>query len=218
MNSRKLRILTVAAVAALAIAAALPAAAGDAWHLRVGGAYVVPDLEASWTDDEGYAYRSGSNSSTGIALGLEYRFTEAVGLELGYLTASPEVVISGETFGWAAIGSDDLRFGAVTAGINLHLTPRSPVDLYLGALVATVDYSDVSFSLPGGEWVDIAAADDFAYGASIGADVKLGGGWTVNAAVTYLDSEYEATVEQFGSTKRFDFTPLVYVVRLGYRF
>ena len=104
------------------------------------------------------------------------------------------------------------------AALNVHLTPDSRADLYVGPMVAYVVYS--SFELVTDPWFMrewFVTENDFGYGINLGLDVRVGGGWLLCAALKYLDTTLEASPPDEG-VGRSDIDPMIFSIGVGYRF
>jgi outer membrane protein W len=206
------------AIAWLAGAAA-PAAAENAWQLKLSG------VSAQSTAG------GGSNSSLGGGLALEYRATPRIGVELGALTTDFESETSIDFFEVSIVTESDLRITPLLARLNVHLTPGRRADLYLGPVAGYVLMSDLTqrFTVPGleleaiGVDFEIPTEDQFTWGAHVGLDVRLGRGNSfLTAGATYLDLPLEVQAigipEEAVETISTDFDPLVVHLGYSYRF
>lgn len=202
---------------------ALPVdAQDDSWQLRISGVWVDPDVSFSDVDSDGDGVDAGADSEIGFGLALERRFSSRLGLELGALYAAPDLTLDANLAGGPQFSvSDSVGFTAITAGLNIHLTPDKSVDLYVGPLLGYVFYGDVGFQIQvDGETfaADFTSDDDFALGAQIGADIPFGDGpWSLNLAARYLDTNLEVTDDE-GEKTDLGFDPLILSVGFGYRF
>lgn len=174
----------------------------------------------------------GSEGSGGFGLGLEYRMSPRLGVQLDILSSQLEDEMSFGFFDedFFTIQSS-LRMTPVLAGLNVHLTPGRRADLYVGPVLGLIRYDDIELAFSGdvleGEVVPVQRVrteDGFAWGARLGVDVPIGGrGAFFTASATYLKSEVEVEgfddpeVEDFGSSS-FDLDPLVTQLGFGYRF
>lgn len=198
------------------------AAQDDGWQLRIGGVWVDPDVNFSDVDSDGDRVEAGADSEIGFGLALERRFSPRLGIELGALYAEPDITLDADLAGGPQFSvSDGVSFTAITAGLNIHLTPDKSVDLYLGPLLAYVLYGDIGFraQVAGQPLVeDFSSDDDFALGAQIGADIPFGDGpWSLNVAAMYLDTQLAVTDDE-GEVTNLGFDPLILKVGFGYHF
>ena len=209
----------------LALALLAPTATAKAqdkgWQLRVGGVWVDPQVDFLDNGD-GNRIEAGSESGFGLSLGLERRFNPRVGVELGVLSAQPDVTLDANLAGGIQFdASDSVNVTAITAALNFHLTPDKKVDVYLGPLLAYATYSDLEYDIQaGGQTFSsrLTTDDDVAFGAQLGADVALGDGpWSLNLTARYLDIGLDVTDDE-GEETDLDFHPLILGVGFGYRF
>ncbi len=212
---------TLCLTSTLLAAPALGSAQDGNWQFRVSGVWVDPDID--FTDEsDGDRIRAGSDSAIGLGLAFERRVSSRLGIEFGALTVEPDVTLDADFAGGPNLtASDGVSFTAITAGLNIHLTPDKAVDLYIGPLIGYILYGDVGFRAQlGGETLaqNFSADDDFALGAQIGADVAFGDGpWSLNLAAKILDTSLEVTNDE-GDETSLGFDPLILSVGFGYRF
>jgi outer membrane protein W len=177
----------VVLVAALAVGAWSAASNGAAaqeerWHLRFSA---LGAQSTSGVD---------TDPVPGFGLGLEYRVTPRIGIELGGLTVEPEAEERINLFIADFTLESSYRITPVLARVNFHFTPEGPVDFYAGPVAGYVDVSDVTLRLrvrgPFGDdsdEVELGADDELAWGAAVGLDVPIGGGRSfVTLGATYL--------------------------------
>lgn len=172
------------------------------------------------------------DSASGFGLGLEYRASRRVGVELTALTSKIDSQTDFDFFGLIHLGVESsLQVTPVLAQLDFHLTPDHWVDLHLGPVAGWMRYGDletkVRAHVPGEDSVEIERVrtkDGFAWGAHIDIDVPIGqrgafftGGATyLNAAVKAAPGQGEAGDD--GSDTIFDLNPLVLKAGFGYRF
>lgn len=148
----------------------------------------LPTVEFSFTLGDG----------SGAGLALEYRATHRLGMEALAIRADLDgelrLSISNPQFQEQVVPTD-VEGDLYGLGLNVHLTPSRRFDVYVGPLVAYVDYGNFkgSFDIAVGPGdlmgsAEVRFDDDKAYGATLGADVPLGrsGAWAVSAAVRKL--------------------------------
>jgi outer membrane protein W len=196
-------------------------AADEGWQLRIAGAWINPDLSFSETDEYGDQVMVDSDSSIGFGIGLERRLTSRVGVELGLLSGSQDISLRVEAAtGEQASLSNGLSFRPIYLGLNLHLTPDKPVDLYLGPMIAYASYGDLNFVLTPDQRLDVSIDSDWAWGLNLGADIGLGDGpWSLGVAVKYLETELRATEEDDdGGNESLAYDPIIFSIGVGYRF
>ncbi len=102
-------VLTLAATAATA------GAQENGWHLRLGGVWLEPDAEIAEDDGAGNSVEVGAGDGIGLSLALERRFNRRLGLELGALSADPEIDFNASLAGGSQVAvSEDLGFDSIT--------------------------------------------------------------------------------------------------------
>jgi hypothetical protein len=157
----------------------------DRWRLRLSAAVAGPT--SGEADD----------SQVGPALGLEYRLSPRLGVELSACSVELDERVDVTVITILPLAIDaSYRMTPLLARLNFHLTPGGRVDLYAGPVAGYVLFSGEevryrSGSLPGPVTTATAGADAeerWTWGAGLGLDVALGrGGSLVTAGVTYLD-------------------------------
>lgn len=168
--------------------------------------------------------------SAGFGLGLEYRFSPQLGVELDVSTAEIEDDL--DFFAIQVVPFDietTVRVTPVTLQLDWHLTPGRAVDLHIGPVVGWVLAGDIHVTtrgaspFPGVSRERRTTDDTLAFGAHIDLDVPLGDrGLFLAFGATYLDADLETT-ELEAETGRtvessFEFDPLLMKLGLGYRF
>ncbi len=203
------------------------------WIFRLGASStsIAGDLE----DDSDAV---DTNSGEGLIGTAEVKVHPRLGIEMGFMgsdqigvRAGGALAPSNGTTRVLAL-ADDLRYRAETAGLNVHLTPDRPVDLYVGLAVAYFHYSnlnldvDLAFNfgndtvvLEGfGVGTRVVVDDDFALGAVLGLDVSFGdSGWMLSAAVRAFESSAEVSTAA-GFRSEVDIDPVVASVGVGFKF
>jgi outer membrane protein W len=203
----------------------LPAIAGaedDKWRLRIGAAWVDPDVDFTAVDSDGDRVAVSADGAIGLSLALERKFSRRLGVELGILFAEPDINIDAEFAEGSQVSVDgSVKFTAFTAGLNIHLIPNKAMDLYIGPLFVYTSYSDIHFAAQAGEHTvtaDISSNDNFVLGAQIGADIPFGDGpWSLNLAARVVNSSLGFIDDQF-IVSRLEFDPLLLSAGFGYRF
>jgi outer membrane protein W len=210
--------ITVAILTLLAGAASVGAAEPE-WQVKVGGVWVQPALSYSMVNSEGLSFSADSDDAIGLSVALEHRFSQRLGLELGALQASPDVILRVEAPGGeTAEASDGLAYTPITLGLNLYLTPGRPVEVYLTPVLAYVMYGDLTFSA-GDSIASIKVDNQWTWGLNLGANVRLGDGpWRFSGAVSYVRTALPATDLESGGTENIDFNPFAVTLGFGYRF
>jgi hypothetical protein len=158
----------------------------------------------------------------GVGVNAEYRLSRRLGVDLGVLAGSG-VDFVGHA-GW--IGDteyqiyDTLAFTALTAGLDIHLTPDSRADLYLCPLVGMMHYGGLVFEAGSGRVTTGVDFDtDLALGASLGLGVPLGNRqhWTFNTNLTYLESTLNGDSRGHLQIEE-DYDAMLFALGFGYRF
>jgi outer membrane protein W len=182
--------LFVVAIATIMMAG-VAAATEPGWQLKVKGIWADPNLDDREADEDIVATAS-ADGAFGLGLGVEYLATERFGIELGVMRATPDINVRLEAplYGTSISESDELTMTPLTLGLNVHLTPNAPVDVYIGPMLAYVMYDDIELEL-GDEREVIRFEDDFTWGVNLGADYPLGERWSLTAGVSYLDTVLE---------------------------
>lgn len=212
-----------ALVALLALGLAWPAAPAAAaaetapgWRLRFSVASI--DFDSNLSGGSGY----GIDVGAAVGINGEYRFNRRFGLDLGgFAGGGVDVAGHRSWIGWAETDVyDTMSVSGLTAGLDIHLTPDSRVDLYLCPMVAMLQFGGLVFVAgPHRLRTAVAFDEDLAVGASLGLDVPLGDrrNWSFNASLTHLDStlnggdhgdlrieeDYDATLFGLGFGYRF---------------
>lgn len=183
------RLPAALAVLVLAWPAAAMAAAPvePGWRIRVSLSTI--DFDSSLAGSSGYGIDIGG----AVGINGEYRFNRRLGLDLGaFAGGGVDVVGHRSWIGWAEYDIyDTMSVSGITAGLDIHLTPDSRVDLYVCPMVAVMQF--------GGLWFEtrdhhLGAAIDFdedlAVGAGLGLGVPFGehSRWSFNASLTHLES------------------------------
>lgn len=226
--------IVATALLCLLFAAAASATAPDqapeqGWRLRVNGFWI--DTSDSRASQSNSAYRSRVENSAAAGGGVagEYRFGPRLGIEVGILGGAETDYTAAFDAGAVAV-TNTMAFNAVCVGLNVHLTPGKKVDFYAGPLIAYVSYSDITVGstgflpgVPGSQGVvSVGFDDEIALGANIGVDVPISRRhWIFNAALKYLASSPDTTLEWAGLGTRRESTsidPLMLGVGFGYRF
>ena len=201
--------------------ATIPAQAADpGWTIRVFAAGFDPDLDVVVPAENPDEIRVTADSDQGFGASLEYQFTTLFGLELGYMQASPAIVLSAEDipgFGDIAL-SDSMSTATTTLDLNFHLTPTSQYfDLYLGAGLAYNSYGDLHYVDPEGDPLDLTTSNDLGYSVKAGLGISLGknSNWAAIGGLRYIWADLEATQEE---TATFDFDTFSFSVGIAYSF
>jgi opacity protein-like surface antigen len=201
---------------------AVPVTAEE-WQARFAANWTDTASSLRQVDNDGNALRFEGGNSLGITLGVERRMIDVLGLEFAIDYARPENRISVTSPGAGEISATArMDLWTVRAGLNLHLLPGRPVDLYLGPTVAWL-YAPGSSTFRaevGGHTsaVTIAADNSFGWGGTAGADFDLGGGWTLGVSYTYLKATMDFTDGTEGGERTLDLNPSTLRLGVGVRF
>ena len=215
------RSLIILGVLTLCGSFAFPAAAAEkGWHLRVFAAGFDPDLDVMVPAENPDMIRVTADSDLGWGASLEYQFSKLLGLELGYMQASPEIALSAEDVsGYGDILlKDSMSTRAITLDLYFHLTPKSQFfDFYLGAGIASMGYGDLRYAEPDGDTLDLSVSNDLGYSAKAGLDIALGkdSNWAAVGGLRYIWTDLEVTQE---NTATFDFNTFSFSVGIAYSF
>ncbi len=214
---------TAALALVVMTAAALPAAAAEEWHARAALTWTDTALSYRSLNDDASTTRVIGDDSAGFSLGLERRLSDRIGVELALDASRPEVRLTVEAPGVNPISAGArMDLWTLRAGLNLHLLDDGPIDLYLGPTVAWVyTPGSIVFRAEVGdqtESVRITADNGFGWGGTAGADVDLGGGWTLGASYTYLKSELDFADEEDPEKVTLDLDPSTIRFGIGVRF
>jgi len=210
-------LLTTLGVA-LATLPVTASAEEDPWRIRVSGLSMNPTGDTVVVPDTGERIPYDAGNGYGFGIDLEYRASRHFGIDFGILTATPVIDVLIDEVGVISASAQP-RITPIYAGLNVHLTPDSRFDLYIGPVLAYVIYS--SFDLVVDPWFlteGFVTRNDFGIGVNLGFDIRLGdGGWLLTAAFKYLDTTLEASPpdESIGRT---DIDPMIFSVGVGYRF
>ena len=195
-------------------------AAEKGWKIRVFAAGFDPDLDVMVPAENPEEIRVTADSDLGFGASLEYQFSGLLGLELGYMQASPVIKLSADDIpGYGDISmTDSMSTRAITLDLNFHLTPNSPsLDVFLGAGVASMSYGNLHYIEPDGDSLDLEVGNDLTYSAKAGLGIALGknSNWAAFGGLRYIWSDLEVTQE---NTATFDFDTFSFSVGIAYSF
>lgn len=217
MNTKIMRRPILGALAGLAVVLAAPATAAHAgdgpWRLRVTLVAMDSPSSSVAAGGPGGSVSVGAEVGGGLGADLEYRASRRLGIDLAVLSAAP-------SFGaHIDIGHGRVRLASgitvtpITAGLNVHLTPDSRADVYVGPLLAYITYSGAEISIVPGVTQSVGDNHDMGIGANLGVDVGLGSGsWSVSAVLRYIETAVNVPPGGVG------FDPVVFGIGFGYRF
>lgn len=195
---------------ALALVLLAPAVAGAAERNKIRLQAV--SVDPSGTLDEGGLVAS-ADRGTGVRLAWERLWRDRYGLELAGAVSShdTEAFLAG-----VDLAAGEVRITPFTAALNFHPWSGRRADLFFGAGLAWVLFSDVEFEIPGSPVEQVSAADELTWMAQAGLDVPLGESYGLSFAVQYLDAEAE--LESLAGSPSLPLEPLVVAAGLLIRF
>ena len=209
------------AIATLFLTLASPASAGDSgWRLRVFAAGFDPDLDVMAPAENPDEIRVRADSDLGFGASIEYQFNNLLGLEAGFMKASPAIELSAEDVpGYGDIVlTDSISTTGLILDLNFHLTPSSEYfDLYLGGGIARMNYGSLHYVEPDGDSLDLDVGNDTGYSAKAGLGISLGrnSNWAAFGGLRYIWSDIEVTQED---STTFDFDTLSFSVGIAVSF
>lgn len=219
------RTLIIIAVLACCGSFAVPVSAAEkGWQIRVYAAGFDPSLDVMVPAENPEEVRVTADSDLGFGASLEYRFNNLLGLEVGYMQASPTVELSADVPGMGHLSlTDSMSTRVITLDLDIHLTPRSQsFDCYLGGGVASVGYGNLHYVDPDGDPLDLETSSDVGYSVKAGLGIALGKNskWEAVGGLRYIWTDLEARQAQDpnGDSATFDFDTFSFSVGLGYRF
>jgi outer membrane protein W len=191
----------------------LPTEETKRWRLR---------LDFSWVNSSGSTVSTksdfGLDSGFGGGLRAEYLFTERLGVELGVLGTGSIDMASELTAGRFANEFSLGGYSAVSAGLNVHLTPNDPIDLYIGPQLALFNYSSID-SRAGSGFVggSLSVDDDIGIGAMLGLDIPFGdSSWIFHSSLRYFDTDINDSGGGSGFDRQYD--PTIFSLGVGLQF
>jgi len=214
-------ITTLAFLVALGIALPSIANADDSpWRARFGGLWAESDLRFSEVDSDGNGIGLSSDGGFGVGLSFEGRLWRRLGVEFGVMRGDSEITLEVTPPGEDGnTSSDALEFTPVTAGFNFHFTPGMKADVYLGAAVAYIPYSNLVFTFQTNESresLSYSTESDVGYMGQVGVDYGKEE-WMLNFALRYLGTTLRVSAEPSG-TADIAFNPWIFQLGFGYRF
>jgi outer membrane protein W len=205
-----MRINRVIFATGLALAAASPAtpATESSWTLRFHGA-ILESTAADKTSAGNY-FASSVDVGGGVGIGVEYRFSDRLGLEFSALTAGLEIGsrVSG---GPLMVQSFELSMMPFTLGVPFHFHAGGRADFFVAPTFSIVRYLDIEASIGvAGMSASVDLDSDAAPGADIGIDVpfKKEGKWAFSAGLRYMRTaaggiDVDPVIMRFGFAYRF---------------
>jgi outer membrane protein W len=213
------RMVPVALAVALATLPVTASADDGPWQIRLAVVSMNPGGSSVVVPGTGEEFSYDSGSGVGFALDLEYRVSRRLGIDFGVISASPSINATVGAQPLSVSASGDLRVTPVFAALDIHLISDRRVDVFIGPMLAYVRYN--SFDLVAGPGLreEFEGGSDFAVGGVLGLDVGLGGGgWSLNAAIRYLDTTLETSPNEGGDVGVTDIDPTIFSIGVGYRF
>ena len=203
---------------ALATLPGTASADDDPWIFRFAVVSMNPTGDNFDVPETGESFSYQSSSGVGIALDFEYRASRRLGIDFGVISASPGFTVAVDAEPTSVSAKTDIRVTPIYAALNIHLTPDSRFDLYIGPMVAYVTYDHFVLVADPDLREGFSAEEGFGFGAILGLDIGLGSGrWSLVTAIRYLDTTLEASPDDGGVGKT-DFNPTIFSVGFGYRF
>ena len=213
--------MSTGAVTLALILATLPVTASaedNRWQIRFAVVSMDPSGASVTVPENGESISYNSRSGTGLGMDLEYRASKRLGIDFGVFSASSEIEVEVGYQPFTVSASGDLKITPICAALNVHLTPDSRFDLYIGPLLAYVRYGSFKLTAGPGLFETFTTEDDFGFGGVVGLDIGLGSGqWSLNAAVRYIDTTLEATSSD-GGPGTTDIDPTIYSLGVGVKF
>ena len=203
-------------VAWVATATAAQAEIEPGWRLRFS--FATMDFDSGLRVGPGYDIDIGA----AVAVNAEYRFSRRLGLDLGAVAGGGVDVVGYQSRIGAADWTvyDTMSVTGLTAGLDIHLTPESRVDLYVCPMVAMIQYGGLVFHTgPRQVATGVDFDEDLAFGAGLGLDVPFGErrSWSFNANLARLESSLNG--RDSGDLRiEEDYDVTMFGVGFGYRF
>jgi outer membrane protein len=188
------------------------------WRLRVDVALVDPAGDSGAVRVDGVSVAVDVDTGAGIGARGEYQFSRRLGFEVGFLASGSVSVEASARIGDVGVALEVSSFVPLTAGLNVHLTPKARPDLYVGPLLAYAVYSDVGVrTRPGGATTYESVNNDLGYGAILGLDLPIGRkGWVFNFNLRYIKTKMNGG--SGGDRVDVDYDPTILGIGFGYRF
>ncbi len=153
----------------------------------------------------------------GFGVGLEYRLTERIGLEIAYLSAAhdADVVLTNDLGTFTS--TDSLGLRTFTVGANYYFPANGRFLWSVGGFLAETFSDDVTFTYPALGRTDILAFDqDYGLGLKAAMDLPFAPGspWMFSVEGRYMSTILESEV----GNRDLDLNPLVLSLSVAYRF
>ncbi len=140
------------------------------------------------TADELERWHLSVDNGVGAGLSFEWRLSCLLGLEPSIARYQVDShLMFDSNFEWL-MADEEIDLDVLALALNFHVSPKSPVDFYLGPLIGWARAGETTYSMGGslGDF-DSDFGDDIGFGAQLGLDVPASGGWAFNANVRYLN-------------------------------
>lgn len=213
-------------VLALALATTAAAATTPTQPQETG--WSIRFYAASVDFDSVDGYRGGSRPDYDLDIGFglgfnaEYRFSRRLGIDLGVLGGAAVDVawnaLRADEWGWTSY--DTLTFTPLTAGLDIHLTPDSSVDLFVCPMLAWIHYGGIVIQ-SAGHWstTTVDFEEDLGLGLTLGLGVPMGARdrWSFAASLTHLESQLDSDTWSGGRLVG-DYDATILGLGVGYRF
>ena len=153
----------------------------------------------------------------GFGVGLEYRLTERIGLEIAYLSAAhdADAVLTNDLGTFTS--TDSLGLRTFTVGANYYFPANGRFLWSVGGFLAETFSDDVTFTYPALGRTDILAFDqDYGLGLKAAMDLPFAPGspWMFSVEGRYMSTILESEV----GNRDLDLNPLVLSLSVAYRF
>ena len=210
-------LLTIAALALVALGTVPAAAQETGWIVRIHGASVTPLFGVSDFESE-VPVGIGTGTAVGAGATLEYRAGSRIGLSLDALHARPPIELMAELPDGARRSSDTLGFTPFTIGPVFHVTPGRPVDLTLTAMLGLAAYSDLRFA-DSAQTLRLQGSRGFGWGLGAAIDIAPGATpWAIHVCLRRYQATVAFTNRDNGAAEEVAISPVVVVFGVGYRF
>lgn len=206
---QRLYLVAIVAATALAMPSVAPAQQ-QRFTVRGTGTWSYPTGDFDFTAPTGQRLIATPSNALGVAFAFEYRPVPKVGFEFGGMFARPTIDLVSLEAGERVEAEGDMWFVPWIAGVNLHMTPDRPVDIYAGVMLLYALYGDVDFVAPGLGTAFVRGNNDTGWGMQLGVDVPIGEkGWNFAASIKYLSTNYSFTEVDEGLELEMRFNPFV---------
>ena len=187
------------------------------WQVKTSAVLVDANDPFSVDKPSGGTVYAGGTAELGVALAVEYRWSNRIGVELGAAYAkSPDV--DDTTNGNSEEIGEGPSFLPVVAGLNFHIVDSDSIDFYVGPRVAYVAFGDFDLDIDG-QNASFEVDDEFAWGATAGFNYRFGDSrWSLVAEATYLNVDMNVSERGASNVTSTSFDPLMVNLGASYRF